>query len=539
MDAAKINDILDKRVRDLARSGGTVHADDKPLALRKALGLEPLPPRTDLKATVTGVLQRDGYRVEKLRYEAQPGELVTAHLYMPDREGKFPVVLSPHGQWEFKKSTPHVQSRGISLALEGFACLVVDSPGFSWDRNDTNERLGMGTHDDWFLSMATPVQGIYAWDLVRGLDYLETRADCDTSRVGITGSSGGGTATMYAFALDERIKCAVPVCSMASLESATTNGCLCNHVPGALLLGDRSDLLAMRAPAPVMIISATVDPDFPPEPSQRTYEKLRRPLKDNVRLIVVEGPHDYSRRMRESMVAFFREVLLGEPRREFVPELRPLTDSSSNPAPAGTAAGEDPELWVLPVGDRGTITMREMLAKALARPYPEPYDAGSRLVPWGKYGRLGEVPVGALAAIHDDEITEPREPQSIMIPVSKINQLNTIYLGISPAELVAQLLHLSMPGAPDAGDALLSSPAITSVIASVKTLVGPHAGADAPKILTAEGPFSSLVALFLKSYRPEIQIEVSHRWSSWADLLASGNRYLSQPGARYLQFPGG
>lgn len=539
MDAQKINEMLDKRVKDLARSGGSIPAADKPRALREALGLDPLPPRTDLKAIVTGTIQRGGYRIEKLRYEARPGELVTAHLYLPDAEGKHPVILSPHGHWEYKKSTPHIQSRGISLALEGFACLIVDSPGWSWDHNDTNERLNMGTHDDWFLSMGAPVQGIYAWDLMRGLDYLETRPECDTTRVGITGSSGGGTATLYTFALDKRIKCAVPVCSVASFETATTGGCLCNHVPGAMNLGDRSDILAMRAPDPILIIGATVDEDFPADATQRTYDKLKRTFKENVRLTIVEGQHDYSRRMRESMVAFFREVLMGDAPHSFKAEVRPLTDSWTNPYPCGTAEAQDLELWVLPVDERQTITMRDMLATALAEPYPLAYDAAKRLVPWGKYGRLGSIASGAIVAIHDENIESPREPNSIALPISTVNQRDAIYLGLSPAEVFAQMLHLALPGAPDGFEGtLLAAPAITSMIASVKTLVNNTSSApSAPHMITAQGPVASLVAHFLRQLRPELQVETTHAWSSWAELLASGNPALSQPAARYLAFP--
>src|SRR5262249_13209050 len=44
------------------------------------LGLRPLPERTPLNATVTGRLERDGYRVEKLHFQSRPGLYVTANL---------------------------------------------------------------------------------------------------------------------------------------------------------------------------------------------------------------------------------------------------------------------------------------------------------------------------------------------------------------------------------------------------------------------------------------------------------------------------
>ncbi len=545
VDPKLINEMLRKRINDLCTKGGEVPAKERRKRLAQSLGLDPLPPQTDLRAQVTGIIQRDGYRVEKIRYEARPGELVTAHLYMPEGDGPFPVVLNPHGHWSHKKSTAHIQSRGISLALYGFAALIVDSPGVSWDDNVANERKAMGKHDDWWASMGAPLQGIYVWDLMRGLDYLETRKDCDTSRVGITGASGGGTAAMYAFAMDDRIKAAAPVCYIASYETATTDGCLCNHVGGAILQGDRSDIMGIRAPAPAMIIGATVDGDFPLDATKLAYEKLRKLYKEKraeemCRLEIVEANHDYNRRMREAMLAFFAEHLKGEPRRGHLPELRPLTDGGDVTYPSGTVSAESEELLVTKPEERQTISMRDILRRSLLEPYPEAYQIDKRLVRWSKYGRLPEVHPGAILSIHDSTIETPKEQGSLALPVNQLNQRECIYIGLSVPELLAQILHLSMPGAPEGWESsgVLGSDALTSMIASVKTLAGSVGPGEPPKMVVAEGPVSSMIARFLKIYRPDLQIEVSHKWNSWTELLDSDLKELSQPGARYLAWPG-
>src|SRR5690606_28250103 len=51
--------------------------------LHEMLGLDPMPPRTDLKPVITGVLQREEFTVEKLHFQAMPGLYVTASLYRP------------------------------------------------------------------------------------------------------------------------------------------------------------------------------------------------------------------------------------------------------------------------------------------------------------------------------------------------------------------------------------------------------------------------------------------------------------------------
>jgi dienelactone hydrolase len=548
MDPTTLNRMLENRVKDLAgRKPARNRADHEERAkseheiLLKSLGLYPPPPRTDLQASVTGVLQRDGYRVEKVAYFSRPGVRVTAHLYLPESDKKVPVVLCPHGHWTYKKTEPVVQAQAIGLALQGIAAMVVDSPGVSQDANDMNERVSMGPHDDPFLAMGCPVQGVYVWDLVRALDYLESRPEVDAGKIGISGTSGGGTATMYAFAVDKRLSCAAPMCAATSMEANPHNGCLCNHVPGVLELGDRADVLAMRAPAPILLIGATEDPEFPPQGHRATHEKLNAiykmyGLEHLVRLELVESPHDMNRRMREAALAFFAEHLQGEGRRSYVPEKRPLTDGASNPYPANTEPPTSPELLVLGTYDRSTTSFRDLLVRAMNEPYPSPFMESDRLVRWGRFGRLKELKPSASLRIVDDVSTE--EPDVIGLPTQAIDQRLCTYLGLSVPEFCAQVIHLLLPGGPEGWETVaIGGDVMTSMIASMKTLVSGPGTEAALEEVVAEGPVASMTAIHLQVFRPTIRIRTSHNFGSWKDVLKSGNPLLSMPLARYLAWP--
>src|SRR6478736_4905486 len=62
--------------------------------LAEMLGLDPMPPRTDLKATKTGEFEHEGLIVEKLHYQSMPGLYVTADLYRPKTvEKPLPTIL--------------------------------------------------------------------------------------------------------------------------------------------------------------------------------------------------------------------------------------------------------------------------------------------------------------------------------------------------------------------------------------------------------------------------------------------------------------
>lgn len=328
--------------------------------LMRALGLDPSPPRTPLEARVTGVIQRPGYRIEKVVYQSRPAFFVTAHVYVPDgAQGRLPVIVHANGHWPYKKGQDRVQYRAAFSALRGYLAIAIDSPGHSFEGDRPIERRAEGDHNDWNLFLATNATAVYVWDIIRGLDYLATRPDADLSRVGITGASGGGLATLYAFAADDRFRAAVPVVYAASLEDAPDNGCLCNHVPGTLQVGDRSDILAIQAPKPVLILGAENDSEFPPDATRKTYAKLRREYGllgsgDAVDCQIFPGGHDYSRPMRERAIGFFDRYLRG------------IGTGAPVPEPAITLFDpEDRSTFVLPEPPAGERTMRDLVREAL------------------------------------------------------------------------------------------------------------------------------------------------------------------------------
>ena len=330
--------------------------------LMRCLGLDPLPPRTPLKAQVTGIIPRQGYHIEKIVFESRPNFPVTGHLYIPDAPPgtKFPVILNPHGHWAHKKMEPVVQARLIAQALHGYLAFIIDTPGWSWDADNPVERPSAGSHWDFpLVEGSANTTAVYVWDQMRALDYLATRPEADMAHIGLTGASGGGLGAMFEFAADERITCAVPVVYASSLEINPDNGCACNHVPGVLQIGDRSDVIAIRAPAPVLVIGARADREFPPAGTQLTGEKLKQiwglyGASADTDWQVFEGPHDYNQLMRERAIGFFDKFLKGK--------------GDGSPVPEPALKTEDPldlQFLALPQVPAGLMTMRDIARENL------------------------------------------------------------------------------------------------------------------------------------------------------------------------------
>ncbi len=330
----------------------------------RCLGLDPLPPHTPLEARIVGTLERDTYTIEKLVYESRPDFPVTALLYVPKghKGEKLPVIVNPTGHWEHKKSEPTEQARCIDEVRNGYLALEVDSPGHSFEVEAKIERRGAGSHwDPRLVAGSTTADTIYVWDLMRALDYLETRPEADMTRVGITGVSGGGHATMFAFAADERFRCAVPVCYPSSFLFGWNNGCDCNHVPGYVQVGDRADVIGIRAPAPVFVIGAKDDAEFPALGTRHTGEQLQAQWNlfgaaDQAWCKLYDGGHDYSQPMREAALGFFDLYLRQKGSGAPVPEL-----------PMQTEPPESPELFCLGPQEQKQRTMRDIARANVAR----------------------------------------------------------------------------------------------------------------------------------------------------------------------------
>ncbi|HEY1858731.1 MAG TPA: hypothetical protein VGG61_00140, partial [Gemmataceae bacterium] len=175
MDGAKTRDEWEKKLPRLRRE----YLD--------MLGLDPLPEKTPLKATVTGTLEREGVVIEKLHYQSRPGLYVTANLYRPkDPKGKLPAILyvCGHSGKGRDGNKTAFQDHGLWFANNGYVCLVVDTlqlgeiPGIHHGTYGVTEKKPLETRMWWQALGYTPA-GVECWNGIRGIDYLISRTDVD------------------------------------------------------------------------------------------------------------------------------------------------------------------------------------------------------------------------------------------------------------------------------------------------------------------------------------------------------------------------
>ena len=248
--------------------------------LLEMLGLDPLPPRTPLHPKVTGVLERESYRIEKLVFQSLLGLYVTGNFYVPRHSGKpLPTILYLCGHAPHPLGAKYnYQDRAAWFASHGFACLILDTLEFG-------EVPGIhhGTHDlnlwHW-LSLGYTPAGTEVWNAIRALDYLETRPEVDIRRFGVTGISGGGAMTWYTAAVDDRVQAAAPVCSTYTFGSQAAGwraSGQCDCIYFCNTYGSDLPMVgALIAPRPLLMISGRKDLDFPPAGYHEVFRRSKQ-----------------------------------------------------------------------------------------------------------------------------------------------------------------------------------------------------------------------------------------------------------------------
>jgi len=284
------------------------------------LGLWPMPGRTDLHATVTGTLERDGYVVERVHYQSRPRLYVTGNVYRPARIApgrKCPAVLYLVGHTRWGKAA--YQSHGIWFAKHGYVCLVLDTLG-----QGEIPGLHAGTYRGkrgWWSRGYTPA-GVECWNGVRGIDYLVSRNDVDPDRIAVTGFSGGGAATLWVAAADERVKAVVVVSGIADLSAYVSDRYVNVHCDCMFLHNAFGwpwvRIPALIAPRPLLVINGTEDRFFPLDAHQRIMSRLERVYAlfgagDMVDSVVSVGPHGYRPDVRRAAYRFINLHLKGDP----------------------------------------------------------------------------------------------------------------------------------------------------------------------------------------------------------------------------------
>ena len=177
----------------------------------------------------------------------------------------------------------------------------------------------------------------FAWDGMRAVDYLQSRAEIDPERIGAFGCSGGGMMTALLAAVDTRIKAtgtSAPFHDKFRYVAAVDwcAGCRSSRYRDSLLRGLISRIgVELVAPRPYAIIATTEDM-FPFAGAQKSEAEARRFYQlfgagANLEFLTGPGHHGNIRPIMPRILTFFLK------------HLQPGADAANSVLPPPRAAG--------------------------------------------------------------------------------------------------------------------------------------------------------------------------------------------------------
>jgi cephalosporin-C deacetylase-like acetyl esterase len=299
------------------------------------------PERTPLEPVKVKVIERPGYRIENVMFQSRPQFWVTGNLYVPTSgSGRFPAIISPCGHYPLARMVPQYQFAYLNLVKNGFVVFAYDPIGQGerrqyWNPETNVTEVGGPTDEhsmpgQLLLLFGESLTEYCIWDGMRAIDYLMTRPEVDSGRIGCAGHSGGGTLTMFISALDERVKCAViheggtrnrwPV-HFAPHSQIGPSDVEQNLFPSAIYGLDSTDIHLAIAPRPLLASSEHSTEPFEAAARQIRAGYAQLGAGDKFATVISEDPHSWTYKLRLATSDWFSRAFYGRPGPKSEPDL--------------------------------------------------------------------------------------------------------------------------------------------------------------------------------------------------------------------------
>lgn len=280
-----------------------------------------MPESVPLNVRVEWTEEHEDFTEYRFIYDTEPETSVPAHLLIPHRAKKpCPVVVCLQGHSTgmhislaraiYEKDAGAISGGdrdfAIQIVREGYAALVIEQRAFG-------ERISQRIidHNPYYRTtcylpamaaqlLGRTLIGERVWDISRAIDAMAYFPDIDLDRVACMGNSGGGTATYYAACLDERIKIAMPSCSVCSFAQSigTLYHCACNYIPSIGKYVDMGDLAVLIAPRKLVVVAGAQDTGFLLPGTTSEFEIIKKiyarcGVPNYCRLVIGDGGHRF------------------------------------------------------------------------------------------------------------------------------------------------------------------------------------------------------------------------------------------------------
>jgi dienelactone hydrolase len=276
--------------------------------------------RSALRPVTLDMRSMPGYTREKIVFDSRPGVTVLAYVLLPaERIGPAATMICVPGHGRGVDDIIGIDEQGrdrtdkagyqhdfaLQIVEAGMAAVAIEPMGFGCRRDPANARQGLARKAcepvaGGALMVGQTMIAWRVWDIMRTIDYIATRRELDARRVGCMGISGGGTATLFAAALDPRLRVAMVSGYLNTFRDSVGSlaHCIDNYVPGILNWAEMYDIGGLIAPRPLFVESGEKDNIFPIHASIESFNEVRRIYEvfgaaDRIEQEVFPGEHSF------------------------------------------------------------------------------------------------------------------------------------------------------------------------------------------------------------------------------------------------------
>jgi len=279
--------------------------------------------------------QKNGYTLERFYIDNEIDSWIPGYLAIPTVvKGKVPAIIGLHGHGSSKDNIMGYASNTAQdvtalLLSHGYAVMAIDSyfngerlgkgPAGETERQQkgSDQELSQFKLNLWF---GRSLWGMQLRDEQIALDYLLTRSEIDTERIGAEGMSMGSTRAWWLAAVDDRIRAVVGVACFTRYKELIEQRQLKAHgiyyfVPGILNHFDTEAIMGLIAPRPFLVLTGDSDAGSPLSGMKVLEKKLNDVYSlygenDNFRSIIYENTgHVYTDEMKTEMLDWFNKKL--------------------------------------------------------------------------------------------------------------------------------------------------------------------------------------------------------------------------------------
>jgi hypothetical protein len=276
--------------------------------------------RSPLESQTLEVREFPGYRREKFIFQSRPGAWVLGYMLAPTAaKGPHATMVCIPGHGRGVDDIVGIDDKGqdravhggyqndfaIQVTEHGMAAVAIEPMSFGCRRDAKTKTKGLGTSScqptaGAALLLGQTMIGWRVYDVMRTIDWIETRSELDARRVGCMGISGGGTCTTFSSALEPRIRAAMISGYLNTFKDSvmSISHCIDNYVPGILNWAEMYDVAGLIAPRPLFVESGERDDIFPIAASRASFERVKKVYQafDSGELTEQEtfdGPHSF------------------------------------------------------------------------------------------------------------------------------------------------------------------------------------------------------------------------------------------------------